>query len=116
MPSCFICLDTETASQSKMLVSTISHLINQHGWTNINKDNYKSKVSLYYWRFQFVSRCLELLKTSQTKEDYFAGISLISPFNPLFFPPGYSVDEPDVYKNSLYPHWKGEYERVSRHG
>jgi hypothetical protein len=108
--NCFVCLDTVRGSGN--CVSVISaHLLQQHDWTTATKSP-QIRISTYFWRFVYVSRCLSLLRSSQTREEYLAAVDLIFPFNPLLFPPGYSSDDTKDQKNATSMHWKGQYERV----
>jgi hypothetical protein len=111
--TCFVCLDTVQGDGSKKRVIR-NHLIHQHYWNNLmTATNHPHiMVSTYYWRFQYVSRCLALLESSQTREEYLAGVDFLAPFDPLVFPPGYSANDTKDQNNATARLWKDEYERV----
>jgi hypothetical protein len=108
--TCFVCLNIVHGGGS--CVSVISaHLLQQHDWTTATKSP-QIRVSTYYWRFVYVSRCLALLKSSQTREEYLSAVALLAPFDPLVFPHGYSAVDTKDQKNAKAMHWLGEYMRV----
>jgi hypothetical protein len=91
------------------------HLIHQHGWTQFQgPGQFQAKTAIYYWRIYYLSHCLDILKSSSTKGQYLAEVSLVAPFNPLVFPPGYYDNGISSYRSSTAMYWKGEYERIAR--
>jgi hypothetical protein len=111
--TCFVCLDT-VRGDGTALVNLLAHLIKQHGWTKLVGNHPKFNAAAFFWRFQYVSRCLVLLQSSQSREAYLADVALIAPFDPLVFPPGYSVDATKDQMKETAAHWKSEFERVAK--
>jgi hypothetical protein len=107
--TCVVCLDTVRGTGNPLRI-IVGHLLNHHGWANLSGH----PQSKHFWRFQYLSRCFAILHSSQTREAYLAEVALIAPFDPLVFPPGYSVDATKEQKKERVAHWKGEFERVAK--
>jgi hypothetical protein len=109
--SCLVCLVRVTGR-----CALTTHLIKHHGWICLRYASTRPliRMAAYYWRFQYIHHCLTLLNSSQTRNEYLAGVALLAPFDPLVHPPGYHAEDTKEQKQAAAKHRKGEYDRVAK--
>ena len=82
--SCFVCTD--------QVNDRPQHLIQAHGWHNnlVQVVQGVSPVAYHYWRFGYLTNCLERSGSCATREEYIARVGQLAPFSwnsPILPPP-----------------------------